>query len=93
MRKLLIAAAVAAMAGGAFMAQSQAAPAADPMCKMPGQTTNQNWMDHYGCWNGKMAKPAAAKPSKKDPMCSMPGQTTNENWMDHYHCWGPVKRW
>ena len=93
MKKLLIAAAVAAMAGGAFVVQSQAAPAVDPMCKMPGQTTNETWMDHYGCWKGPMAKPVAAKPSKKDPMCAIGVQGTNQGWQDHYGCWGPVKRW
>jgi hypothetical protein len=93
MKKLLIAAAVAAMAGGAFMVQGQAAPAQDPMCKMGTQATNQGWMDHYGCWKGPMVKPVAAKPSKKDPMCGMGVQATNQGWMDHYNCWGPVKHW
>jgi YHS domain-containing protein len=93
MKKLLIAAAIAATTCGAFVGQGQAAPAQDPMCKMGGQTTNQNWMDHYGCWKGQMAKPVAAKPSKKDPMCGMGVQGTNQGWMDHYGCWGAVKRW
>lgn len=95
MKKLLIVASVA-MAGGAFVGQGQAAPAPDPMCKMAGQTNNQNWMDHYSCWKGSaakpVAKPVAAKPSKKDPMCSM-GQANNVSWSERYGCWGPAKHW
>ena len=92
MKKLLIGTAIAAVAGVAFVGQGQAAPAMDPMCKMGVQSTNQGWMDHYGCWKGPMVKPVAAKPSKKDPMCSM-GQASNVSWSEHYGCWGPVKHW
>jgi hypothetical protein len=93
MKKLLIGAAIAAIAGVAFVGQGQAAPAPaqDPMCKMGNQSSNQGWMDHYKCWNAPMAKPVAAKPSKKDPMCGIGGQSTNQNWADHYNCWGAAK--
>jgi hypothetical protein len=92
MKKLLIAAAVVAMAGGAFVAQGQAAPAKDPMCGIGVQTNNQSWAEHYGCWKGAAVKLVAAKPSKKDPMCGM-GQANNVSWSEHYGCWGPVKHW
>ena len=88
MKKLLIGAAIAAIAGVAFVGPGQAAPAQDPMCKMGVQGSNQGWMDHYKCWQGQPVKIAAPKPSKKDPMCAMGVQGTNQGWQDHYHCWG-----
>jgi YHS domain-containing protein len=88
MKKLLIGAAIAAMAGLAFAGQGNAAAAKDPMCGMGAQATNQGWQDHYKCWDAPMVKISAPKPSKKDPMCGMGAQATNQGWMDHYKCWG-----
>jgi hypothetical protein len=90
MKKVLFAAAIAATAGVAFVGQGQAAPAKDPMCTMAGQSTNQNWADHYKCWQGPAVKVAAPKPNK-EPMCNLPAAANSQSWAQQYHCWdGPV---
>jgi YHS domain-containing protein len=91
MKKVLIAAAVVALAATAFGQAQAATPAKDPMCNMAAQAGSASWQEHYNCWGKptptRVSAHAPAGPAK-DPMCNMSAQAGSASWQEHYHCWG-----
>jgi hypothetical protein len=95
MKKLLVAAAVSALAvwtGPAFIGQVRAAPAASPYCKMAGQQKNpMGWDQYYHCFGAPHITHVIARSHEAAPQkafCKMAGQQKDPmSWDQYYHCW------
>jgi hypothetical protein len=96
MKKLLIAAAAAALAAG-FAGQSIAAPAKSAYCKMANSQRNPvSWNAFYNCNPaaaaraesvGKTRPATTTRQPKKDPNCAMAKIQRNPvSWNAYYHC-------
>lgn len=95
MKKLLMAAAAAAVLTLPALAGAQAAPAKSEFCKMAAAQKNPiAWSEHYHCFDAAPAqrvavrKPArTARAEAKSPYCKMASAQKNlVSWNAYYHC-------
>ncbi len=96
MKKLLIAAAVSALAicmVPNLVGQAQAAPAKNPMCALAGAQKNpMAWDEYYGCFGARPTMQRAMVRSThgapEGDFCKMAGgQKDMVGWSQFYGCW------
>lgn len=95
MKKLIIAAAVSALAMpiiAGLQGSAQAAPAPNPYCKMS-QAANQSWAEYYGCWGSHARTQYAPAPTPvayggpdRTDYCKL-SAAASASWAEHYGCW------
>jgi hypothetical protein len=96
MKKLLVAAAIAAPAVcmvPSFVGQAQAAPAKNPLCALAGSQKNpMAWDEYYGCFGMRPTMEQAMVRSRPgapaSDFCKMAGQEKDMvGWSQFYGCW------
>lgn len=96
MKKLFVAAAVAALAIStvpSFVGQANAAPAKNPLCALARQEKNpMSWDQFYGCFGAQprvhrvMAR--ARRGAPQSDFCKLARQEKNlVSWDEFYGCW------